>query len=197
MGAGHRRNEGARLGPTGHRPSPGQGAAVLDRSRKSKGSSSVAIATGQGEAPEAFRLTQLRQSFESFGVLVDFLSRIDPFSAYDIGNFSRALQFQLSRRCHVAAVEGNRLVGYVGWMPTTRAIAEAWSQDRGPLTPVADPADAVALTVVATLGDKRVLAALIRRAREANPGLPVYFKRQYAGGRRAARKSHVRNVQSG
>lgn len=151
------------------------------------------LAVAAGAAPADVRITRLRRSFETFGLVVDFLSRMEPFSRYDLGNFSRALQHQLAHGNHLAAVSGNRIVGYCGWLPTTSAIASAWVEDRGQLVPVLDGADAVAVTVVACR-DNRTLAALIRQARALGPGKRLYFKRQYADASRTPRKSSVENV---
>jgi hypothetical protein len=139
------------------------------------------------------RIERLPRTLEVFGALVDFLSRMEPFARYDLGNFARALQHQLAHGNHVAAVTSERIVGYCGWLPTTSAMAAAWVEDRGQLLPVTGNADAVVLTVVAC-GDRTLLAALIRRARNLNPGKRVYFRRQYADPRRVPRKSSVKNV---
>jgi hypothetical protein len=144
--------------------------------------------------PDAFTVVRLTRSPEALGLLVDFLAGIEPFSMYDFGNFSRALQHQLMNGSHVAAVAGKRLVGYCGWLPTTSAIAAAWVADRGPLQPAPDGSDdAVAVTVIAA-ADRRILTALIRRARASGPGKRLYFKRHYADPTRAPRKRSVANA---
>ena len=150
-------------------------------------------ATPGSPAPD-FRVVQLNASFETFGVLVDFLSRIDPFTKYDIGNFCQALRRQIGDGNHVAALSNRKLIGYCGWLPTKTAIAAAWVDNSGPLTPArSGESDAVALTVVAA-SDRRVLMSLIRRARKLNPQRRVFFKRDYRGNARPARKSSVQNV---
>ncbi len=141
----------------------------------------------------AIQITRLRRSYENFGMLVDFLARLEPFSRYDLGNFTRALQHQLNSGNHVAAVSTSRILGYLGWLPASTANATAWMEERAQLLPAGQDADAVALTVVAS-GDRKILAHLIRRARDLNPGRRVFFKRQYAAPGRPARKASVRNV---
>jgi hypothetical protein len=141
-----------------------------------------------------FRISKLRNSPESFGLLVDFLSRIEPFARYEFGTFSAALRQQLGRGEHLAAMTPKSLVGYCGWLPTKIAIAESWMANAGPLLPIPkQKADAVVLTVVAA-PDRKVVTALLRRAREENPKLRVFFKREYASGTRTTRKSSVENV---
>jgi hypothetical protein len=60
------------------------------------------------------------------------------------------------------------------------------------LTPRTEGADAVVLTVVVA-ADRKILAALIRRARGLSRGRRVYYKRQYADAVRPPRKSTVAN----
>jgi len=147
------------------------------------------------EAPAAtVRIVTLAGSFETFGLVLDHLSRIQPFATYSLGNFSRALQHQLQERTNVAALAGNRITGYCGWLPTTRANAAAWIANSDSLRPVGgSDADAVALAVV-TASDRGTLLRLIREARRLSPGKQVFFKREYAGEGRPARKASVWNV---
>ncbi len=148
---------------------------------------------GSNQEPHPrFEIVRLKNSFDSFGVLVDFLSRREPFSRFDLGNFSRALQHQLAEGFHAAAISGSRLVGYSGWLLTTDAIAAAWIAGKGPLAPAKD-GEAAVLTVIAS-DDPRIVAALIRRTRALNPGRRFHFRRDYAGGKRPTRKSSVRNI---
>ena len=132
-------------------------------------------------------------NLELFGVAVDFLARLEPFSKNRLGPFIRALRRQILKREHVVAFDGEKLVGYAGWLPTTKAAAEAWLENGGDLRPADRDADAVALTIVA-VDNPRVTPGLIRAAREINPGLRVFFKRSYADGSRTARKSAVLNL---
>lgn len=153
-------------------------------------------ATGAADAGgtgAGFQITQMTGSFEAFGVTMDYLSRIEPFASYDLGNFSGAVRRQLTTGHHVAALAGLRLVGYCGWMAASGVVAEAWVRDAGLLVPADEPADAVALTTVAA-DDRRILAALIRRARDLNPGIRVFFKREYADRPRRGRKASVENL---
>jgi hypothetical protein len=145
--------------------------------------------------PDGFQILRLKGSYEAFGVLIEFLSRIEPFSGYDLGNFANALLRQLREGNHVAAVERDRMVGYCGWLPTTQKIAEAWQKNQGGIGPLkaAETADAVILAVVAAK-DRRVLSALIREARKLNPRGRVYFKREYGSDAKPARKRFVQNT---
>lgn len=138
-----------------------------------------------------FHITQLNGSFEAFGVIVDFLSRIQPFSKYDLGNFSKAVRAQLVHGHHLVALSGRTTVGYLGWLPTTEAVAEAWMRGDGRLVPVPEgQADAVVLTVVAAT-DNETIRPLIRQARRMNADRRVYFKRD---GPQGTKKASVHNL---
>ncbi len=141
-------------------------------------------------------ILQLHSSFEAFGVVCDYLSRIEPFSRYEVGHFSTIIRHQVRGGHHLIAMRGQVVVGYAGWLLTTTEIGDLWQQNLGKLTPVADHlSNAAALTVVTSL-EKRVIARLIRGARTLNPNKRVYFKRQYEGDDQSARKASVKNMSS-
>lgn len=139
---------------------------------------------------------QLHSSFEAFGVVCDYLSRIEPFSHYEVGHFSTIIRHQLKGGHHLIAMRGQTVVGYAGWLLTTIEIGDLWQQNLGKLLPVADHlSNAAALTIVTSL-EKRVITRLMRGARTLNPEKRVYFKRQYDGDDQSARKSSVKNKSS-
>jgi hypothetical protein len=139
-------------------------------------------------------ILQLHGSFEAFGVVFDYLSRTDPFTRFQVGHFSSIIRQQLKIGHHLVAMDGKTVVGYVGWILTTKEIGDRWQEDHGKLTPVAEgKADSAALTVVASR-DRSILLRLIRGARTLNPGKRVYFKREYDDGGKTTRKASVDNV---
>jgi hypothetical protein len=149
----------------------------------------------EAQLPDATGLTigRLATSFESLGRVLDLLSEVEPFASYELKPATRAIREQLAQGTHVAASDdSHELVGYAGWVHTSRSSAELWIEDKGRLTPVPPPTDAVALTIVVS----RTPAAttkLIRAARELNPALRVYFKRGYEGTLRMPKKKTVLN----
>lgn len=132
-------------------------------------------------------------TLESFGVAVDFLSRFEPFTRDPVGPFVRAVRRQILRQQHLFAFDGEKIVGYAGWLPTTRQAAEAWLNDSGELLPADENPEAVALTIVA-VDDPSATLGLMREARRINPGLRVFFKRNYSDATRTARKAAVQNM---
>ena len=139
-------------------------------------------------------ILQLHGSFEAFGVVFDYLSRTDPFTRFEVGHFSSIIRQQLKTAHHLVAMDGKTIVGYVGWILTTKEIGDLWQKANGKLTPVAEgKANSAALTVVASR-DRSILFRLIRGARTLNPGKRVYFKREYDNEGKSTRKSSVANV---
>lgn len=131
-------------------------------------------------------------TLESFGLAVDFLSRFEPFTSTGLGLFVRVVRRQILKHEHVVAFDGEKLVGYAGWLPTTNAAAEVWVTNGGNLQPADSGADAAALTTVA-VDNPKVTLGLMRAARELNPGIRIFFKRSYVDPSREARKSAVLN----
>jgi hypothetical protein len=139
-------------------------------------------------------ILQLHGSYEAFGVVFDYLSRRDPFTRFEVGHFSSIIRQQLQKGHHLVAMEGQTVVGYIGWLITTKEIGDLWQNNLGKLTPVAEgSSDAAALTVVASR-DRPILSRLIRGARTLNPGKKVYFKREYDSEGKSTRKSSVANA---
>ena len=133
----------------------------------------------------------LPYTFETYGVVLDFLSRQREFEAMSFGIICAAVRLQLRHRFHFITRDGAKLTGYLGWLPTTIELAEAWRVGSASLTPVLDgPTDAAALTIVAA-DSTAVTRGLIRAARNANPGKRAYFQRVSTDG--SSRKNSVAN----
>jgi hypothetical protein len=130
----------------------------------------------------------------SLGLLCNFVSRFPPFDTFEFKQMTVTLRFQLEAQCNLVVGDEDEIVGYLGWIPTTVAIAEAWVADQGPLVAATNEVSAIAVTVLAASNPKYVLP-LIRRAKAMQPDLPVYWKRQFGGDKqsrkRSVRKKHV------
>jgi hypothetical protein len=124
----------------------------------------------------------------SLGLLCDFVSRFPPFGGFQFQQMVVALRYQLETQTHLVAGLDDRIVGYVGWIKTTRAIAEAWIAENGPLTAAAENADAIAATILVTENSKHALP-LVRSAKMLNRGYSVYWKRQFFDGRESIKRS--------
>ena len=150
--------------------------------------------TEDGDAREGLTVVGLTRSFEAFGLVMDYLSRVAPFSSFELGKFGGIIRQQLAMGHNLAALDHRReLVGYAGWIHTSSVSAELWAMDQGALQHLDGKAhDAAALTVVA-VSDPRATMRLMRGARELNKGVRVYFKRSYDGEVRGPKKASVLN----
>lgn len=138
-------------------------------------------------AGPAFR--QVPFSPLSLGLVANFVSRFPPFDNYEFGIMMGSLRYQLEQQAHLVADVNDRLVAYLGWIETSRAIAEAWVQSDGGLHPVPFGADAVAVTILATESPDYIMP-MIREAKRVRSKASVYWKRYYLDGR-PARKHAV------
>jgi len=138
-------------------------------------------------------ILQLNGTFEAFGLVMDFVVQVPPFSKFEAKALADALLLQLRLSNHLVAMQGNRMVGYAGWLHTSREVGEAWMNGFGKLNAIsADKADAASLTIVRST-DNSATRRLLRGARELNPGRLVYFKRD-ANPTQTTRKRSVQNV---
>lgn len=139
------------------------------------------------------KIIRLANTFEAFGLVLDYLSRTPPFADFELGSFAGVIRAQLSYENHLAAMSGKLMVGYAGWLHTNAEYAEAWLRGDGILKSLdGRPHDCAALTVF-VVSDARATPRLIRGARELNKGVRVYFKRDYDGSTRGPRKASVLN----
>ena len=145
-----------------------------------------------GQYDEFFdhQAVQFNLTYEAFGLVLDFLSRTPPFGDYDLKTLSEAIRRQLHLGHHLVALRERSIVGYAGWLLTTEEVGEAWLEGRGRLAPVApEYSNAAALTTVA-VSDRAAVMPLVRGARDRNPNMRAFFKRD---GEHGARKSVVLN----
>lgn len=150
-------------------------------------------AVSQKIRTEDYRVCKFVANAEAFGAVIDFLSRVKPFSEHRVGMLVSAVRDQLRLQHHVCAVRGNNLIGYCGWVLITQELGERWLREQVSLAPVPDDrADAATLTIVCA-NEPKVLRRLIRACRDLNPGKRVFFRRDYSEGRKAARQTAVLN----
>ena len=136
----------------------------------------------------------LSPTFQAFGMVIDFLSDSEPFGTVEVAAIAPVIQTQLLEGHNLAAMEGERMVGYAGWLLTTIATGEEWAENRAILRPLKpEESDAAALTIFVS-DDKAATLRLIRGARELNKGRRVFFKRGYDGQLKHSRKATVLNV---
>jgi hypothetical protein len=141
--------------------------------------------------PIAYR--RLKPGYEGLGLVLDFVARTEPFGLYRAGNLAAAIKYQLSSGCHIAAVQGETLVAYAGWLQITEAMGRAWVDGELPELRPVPPAqsNAAGLTIVRSESSP-ALRGLIRCCREIGGGQRIFFKR--TGGAKTERRSSVFNA---
>jgi len=123
----------------------------------------------------------------SLGLISEFVSRYPPFNNFEFGKIVQSLLYQLEAGTHVAAGLDDRIVGYVGWIKTTRLIAEAWLTQNSELHATFDDPDAIAVTVLVTEKPSYILP-LIKHAKAMNKDYSVYWKRHFRDGQTSAKR---------
>lgn len=135
-----------------------------------------------------YRIEVLGGSYESFGMVLDLLSRHPPFADSPLEQLAKTVRKQLRQGRNVAALSPtNDLVAYAGWVPALQASAELWVEGKGPLQILEKGSDALAMTIVVST-QPTVTTAMLRKARELNPDMRWYFKRAYGDQLRVSRK---------
>ena len=119
---------------------------------------------------------------QSLAGVIRLVSKYPPFRTYQFGPMTETLARQLRDGTNVVAIEQGRLVGYVGWVKTTREGAERWMRGEGVPGPSGAEADAIVVTVLVA-PDRKSILPMIRALVDLNPGLPVYRKRSFQDGR--------------
>lgn len=136
-----------------------------------------------------YRIEVLSGSFEAFGMVMDLMSHHAPFADWPLSRLAKAIRRQLRQGRQIGALSpSNELIAYAGWTPTLQASAELWVADRGPLKVLERGFDAMAMTIVVS-PQPGVAKALMRKARDLNPGARWFFKRSYAHQLRIPRKT--------
>jgi hypothetical protein len=130
----------------------------------------------------------------SLGLICDFVSRFPPFDGFEFQLMTVTLRHQLETGCNLVAGSDDEIVAYLGWIRTTNEIAGAWMNDLGPLTAATEDASAVAVTVLVAK-DRKYVLPLIRHAKRENPGLSVYWKRQFADRAESAKRSVTKRIE--
>jgi hypothetical protein len=147
-------------------------------------------------AAQKYEVRTFVASYEALGIVVDFLAQRPPYDAFRAARLVEAVKHQIGSGCNVCVVRGEAMIGYSGWLPITEELGRLWLQDKAELVPVPpEQSNAAALTIVCA-DDPSVVRALIRATRRYRPGQRVFFRRDYAGKARPAKRQTVVNVSS-
>ncbi len=141
----------------------------------------------------SIKITPLKPSQASLGVILNFLSKSEPFASHSLKAIAGAVRVQLETANHLVALDRETIVGYAGWMRVTSENADQWLKKEAQLVQAqAAQADAAALTMVVS-GEKSVTRMLIRGARDRNKGVRVVFRRDYETSGKQTKRQSVLN----
>ncbi len=133
------------------------------------------------------QFTRVPSNPVSLGLVCNFIAHYPPFDGYEFGLMVKTLRYQLEQQTHLIGSIDDGIVAYLGWIVTSREIAEAWVANDGPLNP--DPGGtAVAATVMATRSSAHILP-LIKEAKLINLDKSVYWKRDFIDARGAMKRA--------
>jgi hypothetical protein len=123
----------------------------------------------------------------SFALVCNFVARYPPFDNFEFGLMVKSLRFQLEQQTHLVGSIDDRVVAYLGWIQTSREMAEAWASSEGPLHPQLN-GDSVAVTVMATQSSAHILP-LIKEAKRVASDKSVFWKRDFSGARGSVKRA--------
>lgn len=88
-------------------------------------------ARGQGDLEARLRISQDPNAYAALGRAVSYMMTKPSFAAQPFGLWSRILTGQVNRKHYFFALDGEQVVGFVGWALTTQEKAETWMANRG------------------------------------------------------------------
>lgn len=143
---------------------------------------------------DEIRVTTLKPSHASLGLIFNYLSKRKPFADHTAGSLAAAIRVQLETQNHLLALKDDVIVGYAGWVDVTKENADGWLKGESQLVQVASGKTEVAALTIFVADLKEVTPKLIRGARDLNPGIKVVFRRGYEQTGKVAKKKGVGNV---
>lgn len=120
----------------------------------------------------------------ALGAAAHFVSRHEPFASFPSSSLIRTLSSQVDRGHYRFAIEGQRVVGYIGWALYDEADAQAFERTgQSPPDERALGADVVWILTAAVSGAEALLP-MYKALRALYPGRRLMGIRHKGGGRR-------------
>jgi len=153
------------------------------------------------EAPAdtgALRVHRPDNPFMALGVAVNHLMTKPAFARQPFGTWARILVGQINREHYVFAMEGAKVVGFLGWAFAPKEKADAWLAGEAALS-FEDSRDGDVMLINAWQADSmRVTRFLLDECRRIGGQREwVYFKRYYPNGTSRVSKLTVNDFVAG
>ena len=118
------------------------------------------------------------------GMALHFVARQEPFASFRSADLVSTLNAQILREHCLFALDGKRIVGYLGWAEYDAAVAQSFANGgAAPSNTLAHGKDVVWILTAAAVHDA-ALMALVRTLRAEHPGMRVMGIRHKGQGRR-------------
>ena len=144
--------------------------------------------------PPGLTVRTLAGSMSALGVAAHYVSRHPPFDAFPAASLMRTLSGQIERQHYRVALDGQRVVGYLGWALYGRASAERFAATGKPPADSNEAQPEVVWILTAVVTRPEALLALYRAVRAQYPGLRLMAMRHKAGGRRVVYRRVLRST---
>lgn len=115
---------------------------------------------------------QHRYDVAAIGMAVELLHDVHPFREMTAHELIATIIGQVRRKHYVLAVEGEEVIGYVGWALSSEAVAKGWAEGRH--RPSYDECEG---------GDCVILMMWYAESAAATRRLAKYLRREYPGHR--------------
>jgi hemolysin-activating ACP:hemolysin acyltransferase len=129
-------------------------------------------------------VTQIKRPDAALAAAAHFLARRSPFDQFGFGAMTLSLDTQIKHNTYLFAVDGPKVVGYIGWIMLDATRAEAFArQNRIPRFDEAGGDDVAWLLVVAAT-NRDALKHMLAAARRRYPGKRIMGVRYKPDGKR-------------
>lgn len=120
----------------------------------------------------------------SLGIATHFVARLEPFASFRSADLVRTLDAQIEREHSLFALDGARVVGYLGWALYDAAVAEQFARTGAPPPNALAHGSEVAWILTAAAVHPSALKAMAQALRDQYPGMRLMGVRHKPGGRR-------------
>jgi hemolysin-activating ACP:hemolysin acyltransferase len=131
----------------------------------------------------ALIVSQMNRPDAALAAAAHFLARRAPFDQFGFGMMTLSLDAQVKNRTYLFAIDGVKVVGYLGWAMLDTARAEAFARENRVPRHDETGGDDVIWLLVAAAASKTALDAMLEAGRKRYAGKRIMGVRHKPGGR--------------
>ena len=140
-------------------------------------------------ATPALAILRPRDEIAALGMALHFLGQREPFASFPAKVLVTTVDGEIRRGHYLMAFDGQRLVGFLGWVMLNHAVAERFARTLVPPAPEEMRGADVVWVLTVCASSRAVLAALVRAARRQHPKCRVMGVRHRANGKPSVLRS--------